>query len=90
MIEINTIAHNLLNVRAQLKQLEQQEAQLIEQLKAAMVEQDTEELNGDNWHASWKNVSSSRFDSKLFKSEQPGLYQQYCKSSTTTRFVINC
>ena len=54
-----------------------------------MVEQGTEVLQGDGWKASWKNVTSSRFDSKRFKADHGDLYGQYSKATTTTRFTLS-
>ena len=53
-----------------------------------MVEREEETLTGDGWKASWKNVSSSRFDSKAFKADHADLYGQYSKNTTTTRFTL--
>ena len=62
---------------------------LTDKLKAAMVEQGTEALQGDGWKATWKNVVSSRFDSKRFKADHADLYGQYSRQTTTTRFVLS-
>ena len=53
-----------------------------------MVEQGTEALQGDGWKATWKNVVSSRLDSKKFKADHADLYSQYSKQTTTTRFCV--
>ena len=53
------------------------------------VERGAEVLQGDGWKASWKNVTSSRFDSKRFKNDYGDLYGQYSKATTTTRFVLS-
>ena len=54
-----------------------------------MVDRGTEVLQGDGWKATWKNVVSSRFDSKAFKAAHADLYSEYSKSTTTTRFVVS-
>lgn len=43
----------------------------------------------DGWKASWKNVTSSRFDSKRFKTDHADLYGQYSKATVTTRFTLS-
>ena len=88
-IEINTIAKDLLAVKALIAELEGQAEALTDQLKAAMVERGEETLTGDGWKASWKNVNSSRFDSKAFKSEHADLYKAFSKQTTTTRFLVS-
>lgn len=89
MNELNTTAKELLSVRSMIAELEAEEEALTDRLKAAMVERGTESLQGDGWKAAWKNVESSRFDSKKFKAEHSDLYGQYSKQIITTRFVLS-
>ena len=84
--ELNTTAHDLMSVRAMIEELEAEAQALTDKLKAVMVEQGTEALQGDGWKATWKNVVSSRFDSKRFKAD---LYGQYSRQTTTTRFLLS-
>lgn len=87
--ELNTTAHDLMSVRAMIAELEAEAESLTDKLKAAMVERGAEVLQGDDWKASWKNVTSSRFDSKRFKADHSDLYGQYSKPTVTTRFVLS-
>lgn len=89
MNDINTAAKSLIDVRAMIAELEAEAEALTDKLKAAMVEQGRETLTGDGWRATWKNVNSSRFDSKSFKADHADLYSQYSKATTTTRFVLS-
>lgn len=89
MNDINTTAKSLIDVRAMIAELEAEAEALTDKLKAAMVEQGTEALQGDGWKATWKNVNGSRFDSKSFKADHADLYSQYSKTTTTTRFVLS-
>ena len=88
MNELNTTARDLMNVRAMIEELQAEAEALTDKLKGAMVEQGTETLQGDGWRASWKNVTSSRFDSKRFKADHSDLYDRYSKSTVTTRFTL--
>ena len=72
-----------------IAELEAEAKALTDKIKAAMVDQGTEVLQGDGWKASWKNVNSSRFDSKAFKVDHADLYSQYSKTTTSTRFVLS-
>ena len=87
--ELNSIAQDLMSVRAMIEQLQEEAEILTDRLKAAMVEQGTEVLQGDGWKATWKNVTSNRFDGKAFKADHADLYSQYSKTTTTTRFVFS-
>jgi len=87
--ELNSTARDLMSVRAMIAELEAEAEALTDKIKGAMVEQGAEVLQGDGWKASWKNVTSSRFDSKRFKADHADLYGQYSRSTTTTRFVLS-
>ena len=87
--ELNAIAQDLMSARAMIAELEAEAEALTDKLKAAMVERGEETLQGDGWKATWKNVSSNRFDSKRFKADHSDLYGQYSKPTTTTRFVLS-
>ena len=89
MTNLNKTAQDLLEIRAMIKQLEAEAESLTDQIKAAMVDAGTETLTGDGWTASWKNVTSSRFDSKSFRTDHGDLYTAYSKPTTTTRFLIS-
>ncbi len=87
--EINTTAKDLIDIKAMIAELEAEAEALTDRLKSAMVERGEEVLQGDGWKASWKNVNSSRFDSRRFKADHADLYSQYSKATTTTRFVLS-
>ena len=87
--ELNTTAHDLMSVRAMIAELEAEAEALTDKIKAAMAERGEESIQGDGWKATWKNVTSSRFDSKAFKAAHADLYGKYSKSTTTTRFVLS-
>ena len=87
-IELNSIAHDLLAVKQLIAELEAEAEALTDRIKTEMTERGQEVLTGDTWKASWKNVTSSRFDSKRFKTDHSDLYGAYTKQTTTCRFLI--
>ena len=87
--ELNAAAKDLLAVKSMIAELEAQAEALTDSIKAAMVEQGREALNGDGWKASWKNVDARRFDSKAFKADHADLYDAYSKKTTSTRFLVS-
>ena len=87
--EINTVAKDLINVRQMIEELQAEAEALTDRLKGVMIDQGIEVLQGDGWKASWKNVNSSRFDSKRFKADHADLYSAYSKATTSTRFVLS-
>ena len=78
--ELNTTAKELLSIRSMIAELEAEAEALTDKLKAAMVERGTEALQGNGWKATWKNVVSSRFDSK-----RPRPTMQTYTASTASR-----
>ena len=89
MNDLNKTARDLLEVRAMIKELEAEAEALSDRIKAAMIDQGAETIEGDGWRASWKNVESRRFDSKSFKAMHGDLYEAFSKTTTTTRFLIS-
>ena len=87
--EINTVAKDLISVRQMIEELQAEAEALTDRLKGVMIDQGIEVLQGDGWKASWKNVNSSRFDSKRFKADHADLYSAYSKATTSTRFVLS-
>ena len=57
-------------------------------LKAYMTANGTDELYGPSFKITWREVTSSRLDSKALKSAAPELYQRFTKQTTTRRFVV--
>ncbi len=73
----------------QIEQLQAEAEAIKDALKGQMLEQETEELEGAGWRATWHNTKSSRFDSKRFKADHADLYGQYTVKTTGTRFTLN-
>ncbi|MCC8075040.1 MAG: hypothetical protein LIO95_03715 [Clostridiales bacterium] len=86
--ELNQTAQALLDIKNQIAQLQEEAEALTDALKGAMVEAGREELAGDGWSASWKNIKQTRFDAAAFRRENPTLAAQYMKQTTTTRFTL--
>ena len=88
MNELNQTAKELLELKRMKEELEAEIEALTDRIKTVMVDRGEETLTGDGWKASWKNVTSSRFDSKAFKADHADLYTAYSKTTTTCRFLI--
>ncbi|MCD7886491.1 MAG: hypothetical protein LUG44_02575 [Clostridiales bacterium] len=87
-MSIEETALELLAVKSEIARLQEEAEALTDALKGAMVEAGREELAGDGWSASWKNVKQTRFDAAAFRRENPTLAAQYMKQTTQTRFTI--
>ncbi len=78
-----------------LKELEaliaeaQAEAESIkDELKAELINRNTEEMSVDVFKIRYKTVKSNRFDTTAFKSTHKELYDQYIKQTETRRFTV--
>ena len=61
---------------------------LEDSLKAHMTASATDEITGSTFRITWKEVTSSRLDSKALKAAAPDLWQRFSKQTTCRRFVL--
>ena len=61
---------------------------LRDQIKAEMLERDTQELEAGRFIVRWTSVLSSRFDTTAFKKEHAEMYRQYTRQSSSRRFTV--
>jgi putative phage-type endonuclease len=80
------ILEQLIDVKSRIKELEVSEDYLASQIKEYMKE--AERANVGRFTVNWKNVTTKRFDTKLFEKTNPDLYSQYVKESQSRRFTV--
>lgn len=61
---------------------------LKDDIKRYMTEHNTDTVIGKEHKATYKSVSSTRFDSTAFKAQHPDTYNEYTRTVTSTRFVF--
>lgn len=88
-------ANEMLSKVRSLKELEAliaeatAEAEAIkDEIKAQMVERNTEEISVDVYKVRYTRVESARIDTTALKKACPDLVQQFTKTSVTRRFSI--
>ena len=86
--EMNIKANAYFDLMDQIEALQAEAEAIKDSLKAVMVDQATEELEGNGWRATWHNTNNSRFDSKRFKAQHGDLYAQFQKPQTCKRFLF--
>lgn len=90
---MNNKIDGIMKSLAEYTRLEEETSAIIEglkdELKAIMTAQNTDTLTGTEHKASWKAVTSSRFDSTAFKRDNPAVYSQYTKITTSRRFTFS-
>lgn len=87
--ELNMKAKAYFEILQQIAELEEQAEAIKDAMKATMVENATEELEGPGWRATWHNTITNRFDSSAFKKAHADLYTAFCKPTNGTRFTLN-
>lgn len=78
-------------IRSLKRLIEEAEAEITgieDEIKARMTELDTDELRGGTCKVTWKQVSSTRIDSKALKKELPDIAAKYSSITTYRRFLI--
>lgn len=78
----------LQEIEAQQKELEAQAEALKAEIKADMESKGVDELKTKNFIVRWKEIISSRLDSKALKAALPDVYGQFVKASASRRFTI--
>lgn len=86
---MNAKVSTYFELMSQIEQLQAEAEAIKDVLKGQMLEQETEELEGTGWRATWHNTKSSRFDTKRFKADHADLYGKYTVKTTGTRFTLN-
>lgn len=87
-IELTSKVRELKEMEAMQDELTAEIEAIKDTLKAHMAATGAQELAVDIYKVRYKEVSSSRFDTKSFKSTHADLYSQYAKETTTRRFSV--
>ena len=86
IMELSSKVLEIRELRRMAEELAAEMDTLLDEIKAHMTSQGVDELNGSDYKITWKDVKSSRFDSKAFKAAHSELYSQYARETTTRRF----
>lgn len=86
--DLQSKVHELRELRRFIEELTAEADAITDAIKAQMTTEGVDTLLGDDYKITWREVQSSRFDSKAFKTAMPGLYDRFTKPSTTRRFVL--
>ncbi len=86
--EMNNKIKELRELRRMSEELQAEIEALQDSFKAEMSAQGVDTLAGTDWKISWKEVQSSRLDSKALKASLPDVAASFTKTSTIKRFVL--
>ena len=90
-MSMNDLETKVAELRELLRMQEELAAEIAateDSLKAYMAENGTDTLHGPSFKITWKEVTSSRLDSKALKASAPTIWEQFSKQTTTRRFVV--
>ncbi|MBQ7801527.1 MAG: hypothetical protein IJ375_04310 [Oscillospiraceae bacterium] len=88
MNEMEVKVNELRELRRMADELAGEITALEDSLKAQMTATGTDEISGPSFKITWKEVTSSRLDSKALKVAAPELWQRFSKQTTSRRFVL--
>lgn len=60
-----------------------------DEIKAEMMQRETEELTAGKYIIRWTSVLSQRFDSTALKKVMPEIYKAYTKQVSSRRFTVS-
>ena len=88
-IEITTKIEALKELEDLIEEAKAEAESLRDEIKAEMLNRDTEELTAGQYIVRYTTVLSNRFDSTAFKKVMPDVYQAYTKQTSSRRFSIS-
>ena len=88
-IEITSKIEALKELEDLIEEAKAEAESLRDEIKAEMLNRDTEELTAGQYIVRYTTVLSNRFDSTAFKKIVPEIYKAYTKQVSSRRFSIN-
>ena len=86
--ELTAKIRELKQLQALVEEANAEAEAIKDELKALMLDNNTEEMTVDVYKVRYTTVKSSRFDSTAFKKTHADLYAQYSKQTETRRFSV--
>ena len=88
MKELEGKVSQLRELRRMQDELAAEIAATEDELKAYMTTNNADTLHGPSFKITWKEVTSSRLDSKALKAAAPTIWEQFTRQSTIRRFIV--
>ena len=88
-IEITAKIEALKDLETLIEEAKAEAESLRDEIKAEMLNRDTEELSAGQYIVRYTTVLSNRFDSTAFKKVMPEVYKAYSKQTASRRFTIS-
>ena len=88
-IEITSKIEALKDLESLIEEAKAEAEALRDEIKAEMLNRNTEEMEAGQYIVRWTSVLSQRFDSTAFKKVMPEVYKAYTKQISSRRFSIS-
>ena len=88
-IEITSKIEALKDLEALIEEAKTEAETLRDEIKAEMLNRNTEEMEAGQYIVRWTSVLSQRFDSTAFKKVMPDVYKSFTKQTASRRFSIS-
>lgn len=88
-MEMENKVMELKDWEALMEEAKEQIEAIKDELKAEMIERETEEIITDKFVIRWQQIISNRFDSTNFKKQFGELYKSFTKQTTSRRFTVS-
>ena len=88
-IEISSKIEALKDLEALIEEAKAEAETLRDEIKAEMLNRNTEEMEAGQYIIRWTSVLSQRFDTTSFKKVYGDLYKEYTKQTASRRFSIS-
>ena len=89
-IEITSKIESLRELEELIEEAKAEAEALRDEIKAEMLNRNTEEMSVGQYIVRWTSVLSNRFDTTGFKKMYADLYKEYTKQSASRRFSVSC
>ena len=86
--EITSKIEALKDLEALIEEAKAEAEALRDEIKAEMLNRNTEEMEVGQYIVRWTSVLSQRFDSTTFKKVMPDVYKSFTKQTASRRFSI--
>ncbi len=86
--QIDNRIKKLQGIEAQVKELEKEAESIRAELKADLEAKGEDEHNTGSFIIRWKEIITSRLDSKALKIAMPDVFDRFTRESSTRRFTI--
>ena len=87
-VEITSKIDALKELESLIEEAKAEAETLRDEIKAEMLNRNTEEMEAGQYIVRWTSVLTQRFDTTAFKKMMPDVYKAYTKQISSRRFTI--